>query len=153
KYILGIRKVLGDRSDQPEFIATFPRRGYQFIAEVIDEGTGPAADSTQVSNKVVGRQSELAGLGAALDQVQRGQRRVIFVTGEAGIGKSTLVDVFQQRAAGRTGMHIARGQCVEGFGGKESYYPMLEALGQLTRTVDRNPFVQVLAARAPTWLI
>src|ERR1700733_8511324 len=32
KYVLGIRKVLGDQSDKPAFVATFPRRGYRFIA-------------------------------------------------------------------------------------------------------------------------
>src|SRR5215470_3784367 len=37
KYILGIRKVLGDRHDKPVFIETFPRRGYQFVAKVIEE--------------------------------------------------------------------------------------------------------------------
>jgi DNA-binding winged helix-turn-helix (wHTH) protein/tetratricopeptide (TPR) repeat protein len=154
KYILGIRKVLGDRRDEPIFIATLPRRGYQFVAEVIDENAAaPAFWPLNAGNKVVGRRAELAELDAALEQVLRGRRRVIFVTGEAGIGKSTLVDVFQQRAASRPGMRIARGQCVEGFGGKEPYYPMLEALGQLTRDADRNPVVQTLAARAPTWLI
>jgi DNA-binding winged helix-turn-helix (wHTH) protein/tetratricopeptide (TPR) repeat protein len=154
KYILGIRKVLGDRRDEPIFIATFPRRGYQFVAEVIDEDAAAAsALSLNAANKVVGRRAELAGLDSTFEQVLRGHRRVIFVTGEAGIGKSTLVDVFQQRAASRPGVRIARGQCVEGFGGKEAYYPMLEALGQLTRDGDRNPAVQILAARAPTWLI
>jgi len=29
KYVLGIRKALGDRRDIPEFIETFPRRGDQ----------------------------------------------------------------------------------------------------------------------------
>src|SRR4029453_16519506 len=37
KYILGIRKVLGDRHDQPEFIRTFPKRGYQFVAPIVEE--------------------------------------------------------------------------------------------------------------------
>ena len=37
KYVLGIRKVLGDQTNEPEFVATFPRRGYQFIAPVLDE--------------------------------------------------------------------------------------------------------------------
>jgi TolB-like protein/DNA-binding winged helix-turn-helix (wHTH) protein/Flp pilus assembly protein TadD len=37
KYILEIRKVLGDRPDEPEFIETLPKRGYRFIAPVIDE--------------------------------------------------------------------------------------------------------------------
>src|SRR5215470_12503179 len=34
KYILRIRKVLGDRPDTPQFIRTFPKRGYQFVASV-----------------------------------------------------------------------------------------------------------------------
>ena len=77
----------------------------------------------------------------------------MFVTGEAGIGKTTLVDVFHQWAARRPNLRVARGQCVEGFGGKEAYYPMLEALGQLIRDSDINPVAQILAKRAPTWWI
>jgi len=34
KYVLGIRKVLGDNPQNPTFVATFPKRGYQFIAAV-----------------------------------------------------------------------------------------------------------------------
>jgi TolB-like protein/Flp pilus assembly protein TadD len=37
KYILEIRKILGDRPDKPEFIETVTKRGYRFIALVIDE--------------------------------------------------------------------------------------------------------------------
>ena len=36
KYILEIRKVLGDQSERPAFIATFPKRGYQFVAALRD---------------------------------------------------------------------------------------------------------------------
>jgi TolB-like protein/DNA-binding winged helix-turn-helix (wHTH) protein len=39
KYILEIRKALGDRPDNPEFIETLPKRGYRFVAPVIDEST------------------------------------------------------------------------------------------------------------------
>ncbi len=39
KYILEVRKTLGDRPDNPEFIETLPKRGYRFVAPVIDEGT------------------------------------------------------------------------------------------------------------------
>src|SRR5262245_24923756 len=45
KYILGIRKILEDNHDKPIFIETLPRRGYQFVASVSDEGTA-AATST-----------------------------------------------------------------------------------------------------------
>jgi TolB-like protein/DNA-binding winged helix-turn-helix (wHTH) protein/Flp pilus assembly protein TadD len=37
KYILEIRKTLGDRPDKPEFIETYPKRGYRFVAPVVDE--------------------------------------------------------------------------------------------------------------------
>src|ERR1700756_3933731 len=37
KYILDVRKVLGDRSDKPVFIETVTKRGYRFIAPVIEE--------------------------------------------------------------------------------------------------------------------
>src|SRR6516225_6162135 len=47
KYILDIRKILGDRPDKPEFIETVTKRGYRFIASVVDEDaitpTSPAA--------------------------------------------------------------------------------------------------------------
>jgi DNA-binding winged helix-turn-helix (wHTH) protein/Flp pilus assembly protein TadD len=44
KYILEIRKTLGDRSDKPEFIETLPKRGYRFIAPVTDESAAEPAD-------------------------------------------------------------------------------------------------------------
>src|SRR5258705_5957520 len=52
KYILEIRKILGDRPDNPEFIETLPKRGYRFVAPVIDESTvepqgGPTSHATE----------------------------------------------------------------------------------------------------------
>jgi DNA-binding winged helix-turn-helix (wHTH) protein len=37
KYIQEIRNALGDRPGNPEFIETLPKRGYRFVAPVIDE--------------------------------------------------------------------------------------------------------------------
>ena len=44
KYILDIRKILGDRPDKPEFIETVTKRGYRFIAAVIDEDAAQSPD-------------------------------------------------------------------------------------------------------------
>jgi TolB-like protein/DNA-binding winged helix-turn-helix (wHTH) protein/Flp pilus assembly protein TadD len=44
KYILEIRRALGDRPDNPEFIETLPKRGYRFVAPVIDESTAEVPD-------------------------------------------------------------------------------------------------------------
>jgi TolB-like protein/DNA-binding winged helix-turn-helix (wHTH) protein/Flp pilus assembly protein TadD len=45
KYILEIRKTLGDRPDRPEFVETLPKRGYQFVAPVIDESEAEPPDA------------------------------------------------------------------------------------------------------------
>src|SRR6266436_4352788 len=45
KYILDIRKILGDRPDKPEFIETVTKRGYRFIAPVTDDSATREFDS------------------------------------------------------------------------------------------------------------
>src|SRR5882724_11644661 len=117
KYIQEIRKVLGDRPDQPVFIQTLPKRGYQFVAQVTEERhAAPSSETAEAVGNTVGRGEALAGLDNDLRKVLDGQRQVVFVTGEAGIGKTTLLDAFQHRAAGDPNLRIARGQCIEGFG-------------------------------------
>ena len=154
KYILGIRKALGDPRDKPEFIETFPRRGYQFVAPVTELISGaPLGECINGAGKMVGREGAMAQLDGYLDQSQNSQRQVAFITGEAGIGKTTLVDAFHQSVANRSNLRIIRGQCVEGFGGKEAYYPVLEAIGQWVREAGGGQVVQTLAKQAPTWLI
>jgi DNA-binding winged helix-turn-helix (wHTH) protein/tetratricopeptide (TPR) repeat protein len=153
KYILEVRKVLGDQSGKPTFIETFPRRGYQFVAPVCEASSDTPSSLPARAATMVGRDAPRALLEACLEQARRGHRQVVFVTGEPGVGKTTLVDAFQRRAAMRASLRIACGQCVEGFGGKESYYPILEALGQLLRETQHNAVVPALVRCAPTWLV
>src|SRR5690348_8307981 len=150
KYILELRKVLGDDPKSPRFIETLPKRGYRFMAAM---AVAPLLPALAGIPGPVGRDRELAALDGHLRAALQGQRRLVLLTGEAGIGKSTLLDAFEQRLAGHEGMRIARGQCVEGFGGKEAYYPVLEAFGQLIRGPGAEGVIQILAAQAPTWLI
>jgi TolB-like protein/DNA-binding winged helix-turn-helix (wHTH) protein/Flp pilus assembly protein TadD len=50
KYIQEIRKALGDRPDNPEFIETLPKRGYRFVAPVTDEsGVEPQESPTSLA--------------------------------------------------------------------------------------------------------
>jgi predicted ATPase len=75
------------------------------------------------------------------------------LTGDSGIGKTTLADEFQRQAATDVPpIRLARGQCVEGYGGKEPYFPMLEALGELCHGPSGATIVQILASKAPSWL-
>jgi predicted ATPase len=162
-YVLDLRKVLGDDAGQPRFIQTLPKRGYCFVAPVTDsadiERAGTKHDATTgtavpegKARKIVGREGELACLKAQVELVASGQRRTVFVTGETGIGKTALVDAFCQQVGSSLRASVAHGQCVEGFGRKEEYYPVMEALGQLWASPDGERAGRILARMAPVWL-
>jgi DNA-binding winged helix-turn-helix (wHTH) protein/tetratricopeptide (TPR) repeat protein len=154
-HVLEIRKALEDDARSPLYIETLPRRGYRFIAPL---GAGsappPASDARPLERHLVGRSAALATLRECLGQACRGHSQFVSVTGEPGIGKTALVDEFQRQAENSApGVRIALGQCVEGFGSQEGYYPMLEALGQLCRGPGGEAIVDILASHAPTWLV
>jgi DNA-binding winged helix-turn-helix (wHTH) protein/tetratricopeptide (TPR) repeat protein len=153
-HILDIRTALGDSPKNAQFIETLPRRGYRFIAPVNDVSTESAISVESVSGKLVGRNAQLVRLSESWQTALSGRRQIVFVTGESGIGKTALVDEFQHRLVpDRNGVLIARGQCVEGYGGKEAYYPLLESLGQLCRGPAGNELVHILEKQAPTLLV
>src|SRR5262245_10837709 len=138
RYILEIRRVLGDDAKTPRFIETLPKRGYRFVADVTAASLVPFPEAITTATRLVGRESSMAELHRYLKNALGGHRQVVFVVGEPGIGKTSLVDAFQQAASVITGVFVARGQSMEGFGGKEAYYPILEALGQLARDKSRR---------------
>jgi predicted ATPase len=140
-----------------------PKRGYCFVAPVMDlartqatgiEHGGPSGTALHdgKTRKIVGREGELTRLKAQIELVSSGQRRAVFVTGEAGIGKTALVEAFCQQVISSMPASVANGQCVEGFGRKEEYYPVMEALGQLCASPDGERACRILARMAPVWL-
>jgi DNA-binding SARP family transcriptional activator/predicted ATPase len=104
-----------------------------------------------VAERPVGRDAELSLLEQRLAEARGGQRSVVFVTGEAGIGKTTIVESFVATVSGAEFL-IGHGQCVEHRGAGEPYLPVLDALGRLCRQPGGDAVVQVLARVAPTWL-
>jgi predicted ATPase/DNA-binding winged helix-turn-helix (wHTH) protein len=153
-HVRDVRVVLGDDCRNPRFIETLPRRGYQFVAPVSGWSTTTELGMELPSARIVGRDAQLDELQNCLQKALGNQRQVVFTTGETGIGKTTLVDEFLRRAAAAyPDVRIARGQCVEGYGGKEAYYPMLEALSQLWGGSEGDAIVRVLSTQAPTWLV
>jgi len=81
-----LRQALGDAEAMPQYIETVGQQGYRFCATTWRSG---AAASLEVP--FVGRQAELDTLQTALGHAQRGVLQLVFVAGDPGISKTTLV--------------------------------------------------------------
>jgi DNA-binding winged helix-turn-helix (wHTH) protein len=159
-----IRKALGDTVRTPRFIATVHRRGYRFIAPVTEaepaEAQGiartlqrlPGAAPSQVTPRLVGRRAALAQLHSSLAKTLQGQRQVVFVTGEIGMGKTALVEAFVAEITAEMPLLVMQGQCVEHYGSGEAYLPVLEALGRLCGATRSERLLALLYQWAPMWL-
>jgi predicted ATPase len=152
-----LRRALGDDARTPRFIDTVHRRGYRFIAQVTTTATGrevkrQSSRLPKSPKSMVGRKMELAQLRNSYSQVLEGQRLILFVTGEAGIGKTTLVKEFLDSIESEGTARVGRGQCVEQYGSGEPYMPVLEALSRLSHEDGGEQVIEVLSRFAPTWL-
>ncbi|MDH4558116.1 transcriptional regulator [Pseudomonas sp. BN417] len=149
-----LRTALGDDPKQPRFIETVSRRGYRFIAALspgatlLPEPTVAPVAGGQPSPPFVGRADAVARLQREWERAYGGQRAVVWLAGEPGIGKTTLIEHF---VSGLGGVACARGHCVEHYGAGEPYLPVLEALADLCRSDPALP--ALLRTVAPTWLL
>src|SRR5690606_5472424 len=102
---------------------------------------------------LVGRDRELAALRRAYARADSGLRQVVFVTGEPGLGKTTLLEHFAEELRATTRARVALGQCVELIGDSEAYLPILDLLGRLSREADGREVVATFERWAPSWLL
>jgi DNA-binding winged helix-turn-helix (wHTH) protein/tetratricopeptide (TPR) repeat protein len=153
KTVIGkLRTALQDDAKHPRFIETVSRRGYRFIASTVPTGrTGWARDAQPAvpgGDDFIARAHELARLGAAWDGACHGKRSILWLAGDPGIGKTTLIEHF---VASLGDIACVRGQCVEQYGAGEPYLPVLEALAELCRRDAAA--VAMLRSVAPAWLV
>ncbi len=140
-----IRSALGDRADAPRWIHTVRGRGHVFRPSAAD------AVATLEESIVVGRARELARLAAVAAHAFHGEPRVVFVTGESGIGKTTLVETFL--GSRDDDVRCARGACLEQHGPMEGFLPFLSAFDAFAVGPARREVAAVLRRTAPAWLM
>lgn len=152
-----LRQALEDDARESRLIQTVARRGYRFIAPLTGESTAwTATTSLPLQAAALGSRLELAGRAAPLGRLrsalaasQQGHRQLVFVLGDAGIGKSALVESLMAESISR----VAFGQCIEHYGSGEPYMPVLEALSALCRSERGADVVEAMRRVAPTWLL
>ena len=88
-----------------------------------------------MSQRLVGRQDELAVIDAALDDLsERASLQLVEISGDAGIGKTRLLDELCERAESR-GDLVRRGRAAE-FERSVPFAPVVDALDAYLETLD-----------------
>ena len=171
--VMQARRAVGDSGQTQRAIQTLRGRGYRFVGTVEECLASPppvgATSAPQVPAPVdsayppflspsplppiVGRDTELAQLHQWYATACQEQRQVVCITGEIGLGKTTLVDAFLAQVATRADLWIGRGQCINQHGPGEAYMPLLEALSQVGRSPHGGEIMAVLHQYAPSWLL
>ena len=160
-----LREALHDDADSPTYIETAHRRGYRFIgklSELVPERNSKIAGEALAANlgsfassatkAVLGRDPELVKLRGWLEHALAGERQLVFVTGEPGIGKTTVVQALLEQAGKIPGILVVRGQCLEHYGAAEAYLPVLDGFSRLCRSPQSAQVLGVLRQHAPAWL-
>lgn len=146
-----LRLALGDTTATPRWIQTVRGRGHVFrptSTPVEADDAGPANGALPV----VGRATERARLEALWAYAQRGESQLGLVSGEPGIGKTTLVEDLARRLQA-DGVWCARGACLEQHGNPEDCLPFLTALTDLATGPRLREVGAVLRHWAPAWLL
>jgi DNA-binding winged helix-turn-helix (wHTH) protein len=172
--IMAARKAIGDSGETQQLIRTVHRRGFRFVGQVAERsilalnafpgtetaspGAAPVYDSgakqapIRAGPLVVGRNAELAKLRTWVTEAFSGHPRTVLVSADAGLGKTTLLDLLLRDLTENSEALIGRGQCIEQHGIGEPYMPVLGALDEICRGPRGRGRVAMLARHAPTWL-
>ena len=143
-----IRAALGDAAAAPQYLETVEPQGYRLRVGGETEDLPPLT-----AGPIVGRQQEIARLEDWFQHATQGTRQLVFVSGDVGMGKTTVVDRFLAHCAAGSVGRIGRGQCAEHYGEGEPYLPFFEALWQLSRGPAHDAILAVLRQYAPLWLV
>ena len=106
----------------------------------------------QLPSQVIGRESVLEDLTSALESVESGHGQFRCISGEAGMGKSTVTEAFLQQVRGRDSKClVGNGRSSERHGGTSSYMPIVESLMELVNMDESGTIARQMAECAPTW--
>ena len=130
-----LRKVLGHKTGELEYIENSYGRGYRFVREVqkveVPARRAPASTGSFGSSAapLVGRDTELGRLQGALARAQAGKGSICLLMGEPGIGKTRLAETLEASAR-ENGVATAWGRC-QAADGVPPLWPFVQMLREL----------------------
>ena len=148
--VLDLRKALGDSARNPRIIESVRGRGYRFISEVTRSPEMLRSSIADVEELLfVGRRFEMEALRQSLRNVSTGkQARIVMLTGEAGIGKTRLLQEFTTSARGKADSLVARIPLTDGV---PAFWPWTQSLRvALQQFGAHNPELAANAQRLAT---
>ena len=113
--------------------------------------TVAGAYAAPVRGETVGRELEKTALREDYTEALSGRARMVCVSGEPGIGKTTLVEDFLSELARGPSHLTARGRCSERLAGAEAYLPILDALENLLKDDPGGVIHSAFERHAPSW--
>jgi TOMM system kinase/cyclase fusion protein len=122
----------------PHLLKGFPQpiEVYQVLYESMARSRLEAAGSTSLT-PLVGREQEVGLLRERWAQVMDGRGQVVLLSGEAGIGKSRLVQVLTEQVASEPQAWLTPCQCSP-YHQNSALYPMIELLERVGLRFDRD---------------
>lgn len=105
----------------------------------------------QTPRATVGRTVELEALQFSLQRASDGEGHFLCVSGEPGIGKTTLVEEFLHNFTRQDRHIVVQGRCSERLAGTEAYLPVLDALERMLASGDSMGVASILKSSAPSW--
>src|SRR5262249_32235793 len=116
-------------------------------------GAAPAGVVAGVRTSV-GRERERDRIRAAFDSASSGTGIMLAISGDAGMGKTTIGEEFLAAiGADPEGAWIARGRCSERPANADAFAPVFECLDGLTRGESGGDAERLMKEAAPTWLV
>jgi ATP/maltotriose-dependent transcriptional regulator MalT len=104
----------------------------------------PSMSGLLSSPVFVGRRREVDRIWAALEAARSGRPAVFFVGGEAGVGKTRLVEEIARRAAERS-VRPLFGGCMDLGGEGVPFAPIVEALREMSRDLSPAALTELVA--------
>ncbi|MFN8643574.1 MAG: AAA family ATPase [Candidatus Binatia bacterium] len=170
-----LRRALGDSARAPRFIETVHRLGFRFVAQphpidgaataaarpsprieeaaetqsAVPDVDAAAAAAAPEPTAFVGRVEELKRLRALFAKARRGTRQIVLIGGETGIGKTSLVEQFLNGVRPQIDGAVLRGQCVQQYGAREPYMPVVEAIERHARGRAADALLPLMRRVAP----